>query len=405
METLFLAHRAPYPPDKGDRLRAWRHVERLARMGPVDLVAPADDERAARRAREGLAGTCREVHVVTRRRAAALARVGAALLAGDSLTVAWLRDARIERVLASLGARRAYDLCWAFSSGTGPWWRAARARRRVVDLCDLDALKWDALARTARGPRALVYRAEARRLLPLELALAEEADLTFVSTRQEADDLTARTRPGRLELLTNGTPWRDFDGLEPPSRAGPVIGFLGQMDYPPNVDAARHLAREVLPAVRGRVPDARLRIMGRAPTARVRALASPAVEVTGEVDSIPRALAAVRVFVAPLDQGRGLPNKIIEAMAAGRAVVVSSWSSRALVGVPGRDYEIADGAAGRARLVAALLADAERCDALGRAGRAYVRAEHDWDAVLDGMAASIRALVDAGDRAAVGAGP
>ena len=393
MDTLFLAHRAPFPPDKGDRLRAWRHIERLARLGPVDVVAPADDERAAARAREGLAAVCREVHVFARRRALALARVGAALLGGGSLTEAWLRDGRIARALDDLQRRHAYGLCWAFSSGTGPWWRAVRARRRVVDLCDLDALKWEALGRDARGPIAFVRRTEARRLLPREVALGEQADLVFVSTRQEAEDLRARSTPRRLEILTNGTPWRDVAALPPPSRAGPVLGFLGQMDYPPNIEAARHLAREVLPRVRARVPGARLRVMGRAPAAAVRALASDAVEVTGEVASIPAALASIRVFVAPLEMGRGLPNKILEAMATGRAVVVSSWSARALLGAPGRDYEVADGAEERARLVAALLEDDARCDRLGTAGAAYVRREHDWDAVLDGMAAAIEALV------------
>lgn len=395
MDTLFLAHRAPFPPDKGDRLRAWRHVERLARLGPVDLVAPADDEAAAARAREGLATVCREVHVLARRRLPALARVGAALLRGGSLTEAWLRDARLARVLDDLQARHEYGLCWAFSSGTGPWWRAVRARRRVVDLCDLDALKWEALGRAGRGPLAFVQRVEARRLLPRELSLGEEADLVFVSTRQEADDLRARASPRRLEILTNGTPWQELAAREPPSRAGPVLGFLGQMDYPPNVEAARHLAVEVLPRVRARVPGARLRIMGRAPVAAVRALASDAVEVTGEVTSVPEALASIRVFVAPLDAGRGLPNKIIEALAASRAVVVSSWSARALVGEPGRDYEVADGADARARLVAALLEDDRRCDRLGAAGAAYVRREHDWDVVLDALAASIEALVGA----------
>lgn len=384
METLFVAHRAPFPPDKGDRLRAWRHLTRLARLGPVDLVAEADDEQAAAVARQGLAELCREVHVFTRRRLPTLARVGLALVTGGSLTVAWHGDPRVARCLDDLEARHDYDLAWAFSSGTGPWLLARRTRPRVMDLCDVDALKWQALAGDGAGPMHWVYGLEGRRLLPLEVGLAERADLALVSTGQEADDLLSRGRPAHLEVLTNGTPWQDFDELPPPSAAGPVIGFLGQMDYPPNVAAVSHLAHEVLPAVRQRVPEARLCIMGRAPSPAVTALASdPAVEVTGAVDSIPRALSRVAVFCAPLDRGRGIPNKILEAMAAGRATVVSSWSARALAGEPGRDYLVADGAEERAGVLAELLADPSRCDALGAAGRDYVRREHDWEAVLD----------------------
>ncbi len=175
-----------------------------------------------------------------------------------------------------------------------------------------------------------------------------------------------------------------------------MIGFLGQMDYPPNVAAVTHLALQVLPAVRRDVPDACLRIMGRAPSPAVLALADdPAVVVTGAVDSIPEALARVAVFCAPLDRGRGIPNKILEAMAAGRATVVSSWSARALAGEPGRDYLVADGVVERARVLAELLSHPDRCDELGAAGRDYVRREHDWEAVLDRLAALVGDLTGA----------
>lgn len=384
MQLLFVAHRAPFPPDKGDRLRAWRHLTRLSELGEVDLVAMADDEASAEVAREGLAELCREVHVHTRRRAPALAQVGWAVLSGGSLTAAWLRDPRVERSLEELCARHDYDLGWAFSSGTGPWIEQARVPARVMDLCDLDALKWRALAEDHRGPRRWVYGLEGRRLLPLEVGLAERCELSLLSTGQEASDLREQTTPRRLEVLTNGVPWEAYEQLPPPSQAPPVIGFLGQMDYPPNVAAARELALDVMPRVRAVVPDARLAILGRAPTAELRALARPGeVDVTGAVDSVPEALGGLRAFCAPLDRGRGIPNKILEALAAGRPTVISSWSAHALAGEPGTHYLVADGAEERARVLAELLADPARCDALGEAGRAYVREHHDWEHVLD----------------------
>ena len=391
MDVLFVAHRAPYPPDKGDRLRAWRHLTRLARLGAVDIVAEADDEQSAAVAREGLAEICREVHVFPRRLMPTLFRVGLAALSGGSLTVAWHGDSRVERCLAELERRHDYGACWAFSSGTGPWLMGRDIRPRIMDMCDVDALKWKALAASGTGPMSWVHKLEANRLLPLEVSLAERADLTLVSTHQEADDLMARGSPKHLEVLTNGTPWQELAGLPQPSTVGPVVGFLGQMDYPPNIAAVTHLAREVLPVVRESVPGARLRIMGRAPTAAVTALAKTGqVEVTGSVDSIPQALAQVAVFCAPLDQGRGIPNKILEAMAAGRATVVSSWSSKALAGVPSTDYMVADGIDDRARVISELLLDGERCDALAAAGQAYVRKAHDWDLVLDRLETLVR---------------
>lgn len=391
MDVLFVAHRAPFPPDKGDRLRAWRHLTRLAQLGAVDIVAEADDEQSAAVAREGLAQICREVHIFPRRLVPTLFRVGLAALSGGSLTVAWHGAPQVQRCLAELEGRHDYGACWAFSSGTGPWLMGRDIRPRIMDMCDVDALKWEALAAAGSGPMSWVHKLEASRLLPLEVGLSERADLTLVSTHQEADDLVSRGNPKHLEVLTNGTPWQDLEGLPVPSTVGPVVGFLGQMDYPPNITAVTHLAQEVLPAVRQFVPGARLRIMGRAPTAAVTALAREGqVEVTGSVDSIPEALAEVAVFCAPLDQGRGIPNKILEAMAAGRATVVSSWSSKALAGVPGTDYMVADGVDDRARVIADLLLDPERCDGLAAAGQAYVRQAHDWDHVLDRLEALVR---------------
>jgi sugar transferase (PEP-CTERM/EpsH1 system associated) len=396
VELLFLSHRAPFPPDRGDRLRSFHTLQALARLGPVDVVAQADTPEDEARAREGLAELAREVHVFTRRKPAALAGMATSLLTGGSLTEAWHDDDRVKDALDDLSSRHAYDLAYAFSSGTGPWLRRARARTRIMDLCDLDALKWSALGRDGLGPVSLVRRVEGRRLLPRELSLAEDADLCLVSTRREADDVLARARPQRLEVLTQGASWQALADLPPPSAVGPVLGFLGQMDYPPNVRAVELLAKQVLPLVAERHVGASLRIMGRAPTPEVTALQRlPGVEVTGEVSSVREALGQVAVFCAPIDRGRGIPTKVVEAMAAGRATVLSTWAAGALAGEPGRDYLVAEGPAEMGTAAAELLADPPRLDALASAGQAYVRKQHDWAVLQDRLEAWARELVHA----------
>ena len=391
-----MAHRAPFPPDRGDRLRSFHTLQALGRLGPVDVVAQADTPADEARARAGLAPLCREVHVFARRAWEAATRMGCALLSGGSLTVARHHDARVDAALDGLAQRHDHDLALAFSSGTGPWLRRARARRKVMDVCDLDALKWSALGQDGHGPRSWAQRLEGRRLLPLELALASEADLCLVSTRREADDVRARSTPRRLEVLTQGADWQALVGLPVPSAVGPVLGYLGQMDYPPNVRAARELALAVLPRVRERLPDARLRIMGRAPGPALLALGRrPGVEVTGEVASVPQALAGVALFCAPIDRGRGIPTKVVEAMAAGRAVLLSPWAAGALQGQPERDYAVAADADAMASVAVALLGDPQRLDALAASGQRYVREHHDWARLQDRLVQLVRELVDA----------
>lgn len=384
MELLFMAHRAPFPPNRGDRLRSYHLLNALRRLGPVDLVTQADTEADAQVARQGLAPLCRQVAVFPRRRMRAAAGMALALTTGGSLTEAWHSDGRVVQAIDEMCARHSYDLAYSFSSGTGPWLRRAVARRRIMDLCDLDALKWSALGRDGAGPKDLVRRLEGRRLLPLELKLAQDFDLCLVSTEREARDVRARCSPGRLEVLTQGASWQALADLPPPSRVGPVLGFLGQMDYPPNERAVEFLARQVLPGVRARVPEARLVIFGRAPSASVRALAElPGVQVVGEVASVADALASVAIFCAPIDRGRGIPTKVVEAMAAGRAVVASGWAAGALMGVAGQDYLVADGAEPTAAAVLSLLDNPAAADSLAAAGQRYVRAQHDWQRLED----------------------
>lgn len=384
MDVLFVAHRAPFPPDKGDRLRSYHLLRGLAELGAVDLVAPADTEADAAAARAGLAGLCREVHVEARRRPLALGRAAAALLSGGSLTLAWMRDARLERALDGLLARRRYDLCFGFSSGCAELWSRTAGRRRIFDLCDVDALKWEALAARTPGLRGRVWGLEAQRLLPVELELSRTAELVLLSTPREESDLRARGgRPAASAVLPHGTDWQRFASLPPASAAPPVIGFLGQMDYEPNVEAAHILARQVLPLVVERCPQARLLLLGRRPTRAVAALAQPGrVEVSGEIESVPAALGGLAAFAAPLQSGRGLASKLLEALAAARPLVLSSWAAGSLAGRPGRDYVVADEPRAVADALVALLAEPARRDALGRAGRAWVVEHHDWDRLL-----------------------
>ena len=161
------------------------------------------------------------------------------------------------------------------------------------------------------------------------------------------------------------------------------------MDYPPNVDAVRWFAREVLPLV----PEARFVIAGRAPTAEVQALAGDRVIVTGAVADMRSWLAAADVVVAPLRIARGIQNKVLEAMAMARPVVASPAAFEGIEAEPGRDLMVADGAEAMAAEIRILLADLVRGDAIGAAARRLVVGSYSWEsrlAPLDAMLAPAR---------------
>jgi sugar transferase (PEP-CTERM/EpsH1 system associated) len=265
-----------------------------------------------------------------------------------------------------------------------------------MDFTDVDSEKFASYGRTAGGVAGFANRFEARRLRAFELQIARRADINLFVSKAEEQMFRRVVGNGNLPLgtLENGV---DLDGFSPGhgpcdniDRGTPLIVFTGQMDYPPNVDAASFFAREVLPIVRDRQADARFAIVGRAPTEDVLQLADlPGVIVTGEVPDTRPWLASARVVVAPLRIARGIQNKVLEAMASGKAVVASPEAAEGIDACNGKEILIAGSAAAQADAVISLLHDPVRRDRMELAARAAMEARYSWDAKMAPLAAFV----------------
>ncbi|MFP5402700.1 MAG: glycosyltransferase, partial [Gammaproteobacteria bacterium] len=161
-----------------------------------------------------------------------------------------------------------------------------------------------------------------------------------------------------------------------------VIVFSGAMDYWPNVDAVGWFATELLPRIRQQLPGVRFWIVGMNPAPAVQALAGEGIVVTGTVPDVRPYLAHADVVVAPLRIARGIQNKVLEAMAMARPVVVSADSAAGLAAQPGQDCEIARDGEDSVRQVLQLLEDPARRSAMGVAARSCVVENYSWQAHL-----------------------
>ena len=389
--VLYLIHRFPYPPDKGDRIRSWHVLKTLGRTADVSVVTFADEPPAAEH-RRTLAAACERLEVIPTSRAGRSARAGWGLLGGRSATEGAFASPAFAAAVRRVAADRRPDAVLLSCGGLGrslddP---ALRGVPAVADFVDLDSLKWADYAAASRGPAALLYRTEARRLRAAERALLDRCEAGVFVTAAEAalgrESLGAGD--GKVRAVTNGV---DLDYFRPAPASAAVPGrvaFLGAMDYRPNVDAAIWFCDRVWPAVRDRVPGATLELVGRRPVAAVRRLAgADGVTATGTVPDVRPHLAAAAVSVAPLRIARGLQNKVLEAMAAGRPVVASGGAAEGLDAGHGRDLLVADEPAAWADAVAGLLGDDARRAELGAAARRYVERHHDWDTCLAPLAA------------------
>ena len=390
-DILFLAHRIPYPPDRGDKIRSWHLIRHLAGLARVHLACFADDAADAAHLpalREALGGRLGEAHVEVRRagKAAAGAR---ALLAEKPVSLTLFDSAALRAFVDRMRAQGGIGTIFAYSGQMAQFVPERCAQRFVMDFGDVDSAKFAQYAEDGSGPMRWIWRREAARLAAFEKATAARADVcTFVS-EAEASLFRARTGLSNIRALSNGIdfdffdPDADFPCLDDAARGeGPILLFTGQMDYPPNIDAVSWFAREVLP----RVPDARFVVAGRAPTAEVRALASERVVVTGAVPDIRSWLAAADLIVAPLRIARGIQNKVLEAMAMARPVVASSAAFEGIEAEPGRDLVVADGAKAMAEEISRLLDDNAGREALGANARGLVTQSYSWESRLAPLA-------------------
>lgn len=390
-KVLFLAHRVPFPPDKGDKIRAFHMLRHLAERHEVWLGAGADDLADLRHEAEARK-ICRDVHFAPlgpiRRRANLLA----GLPTGAPLSVARFRHPELARWTRRVLAEVRPDVVFVFSSAMAQYvvGRTAPSTRLIVDFCDADAEKWRAYAESAPPGMRAIYRREFDRLVKFEagaLAAAEAGILISETERKLLAHFLPDGAP-KLHVIPNGV---DVDYFAPAGRsaAAPVIVLCGRMDYPPNIDGARWFAQEILPRVRKRRPEAVFRIVGAAPAPAVRALASlPGVEVTGAVPDVRPHLAEAAVVVAPLRIARGIQNKVLEGMSAGRPVVATPQALDGIEAVVGRDVLTGADAEGFADAVGAVLAGTAPAE-LGANGRALVLRRYQWSAQLSALDALV----------------
>ena len=379
-DILFLAHRVPYPPDRGDKIRSYHMLRHLAMHRRVHLAAFADDSRDMERPE--LAAFTASLAIVRRSKSQAIAGVQA-LASARPLSLTSFDDAAMRRAVEDVLAREDVETIFVFSGQMAQYLPVGGGRRVIMDFVDMDSAKFEAYAEAAKGPMRWIYAREGGLLKAYEAATAARADASLFVSEAEAGLFRRNTGARRVHAIENGIDTELFDPAARFERvdAGPgLIVFTGQMDYRPNIEAVRWFAAEIMPRVRAAHPDACFAVVGRNPTDAVKALASQSVTVTGEVPDVRGWLTAAAVVVAPLKLARGIQNKVLEAMAMGRPVVASAAAAEGI----DHDGTIAVGetAAEMVEAVTSLLSDREKAAALGRAARARVIARYGWGARL-----------------------
>jgi sugar transferase (PEP-CTERM/EpsH1 system associated) len=393
-DILFLAHRMPFPPDRGDKIRSHHLLKALAKLAPVHVGCFGDsdaDFQHESQLRQVAASQCLV------RRDKRLLRAGIeALRSGRPVSLTAFDSAELRHWVNRAIDKRGIDTIFVFSGQMGQYVPDDFQGRVVIDLCDVDSAKFEAYGEQRDFPRSWIDRREGRLLAIEEARLAARAHHTLLISENEAELFRSRLPEGsraEIRVLRNGIDHVLFDpqAVQPhPELAaskGPHLVFTGQMDYLPNVEAAERAMDAILPAVRQHYPEAMLHIVGRAPVEKLRKRdGKGGVRVWGEVPDVRPFLAAADLVVAPLAIARGVQNKVLEAMSMARPVLLTPGAATGIDAEDGRDFAVADS---DPQLVARgldLLADGPAALSMAAAARRYVVAEQGWDAMLEPLA-------------------
>jgi sugar transferase (PEP-CTERM/EpsH1 system associated) len=380
---LYLTHRIPYPPNKGDKLRSYHLLEYLSEHYRIHLgtfVDVVEDWQYVDTVRR----FCAETYFAGLNPRWARLKSLSGVVTGEPLTLPYYRHTGLQRWVRRVLSQHPVRHVLVFSSAMAQYVGHVRHVRRVADFVDVDSDKWRQYAASKPWPLGALYRREARLLLDYERAVTGAFDATVLVSRTESE-MFRRLAPEhaqKIEHVNNGVDCEYFSPeLEfgnPYGATDRVLVFTGAMDYWPNIDAAQWFAREVFPHVRARYAAAQFFIVGARPTPAVKKLAQTAgVTVTGSVPDVRPYLAHAAIALAPLRVARGVQNKVLEAMAMARPVVASPQAAAGVEAVVGRELLVADGATAYVDTLCALLDKAD-LRVLARAGRERVLTDYSW---------------------------
>ncbi len=397
MKLLVVLSRVPYPLEKGDKLRAYHLVSRLARRHEVYLFCLSDQRIAAEHV-EHLRGICQHIEVVHLPRWRILGRLVAAVVSRLPFQVAYFHQRMAQRRIDAVIDDFAPDHVFCQLVRTTEYVRHRHTLPKTLDY--MDTLSKGTERRTENAPFYLRFllRAETRRLIAYENLMFDLFDHNIIISAQDRDFLYHPLRD-TVAVIPNGVDPSYFTPREGDQRYDLV--FTGNMNYAPNIDSVVYLAERVLPLVRHERPGTSLLISGVAPSPLVRDLArkDPQITVTGWVKDIRTSYASAKIFCAPMQIGTGLQNKLLEAMAMRMPCITSALANNAVGAPPGEAILIGDTPEDYAAHILALLKDPAERDRIATNGHGFVRDRFDWDRSAAALEALLALPTDNGARA------
>lgn len=374
MKLLVVLPRFPYPLEKGDKLRAYNHIRFLSKKFEIILFALNDrevpDDHLAK-----LRPFCSSIHVYKINKVSIVINLFRAFFSGIPFQAGYFYNKKAQKNLDRIINHENPDRIFCQLLRVAEYVKS-NPIPKTIDYQDVFSKGIQRRINKAPFWIKPLFRMEYSRLLKYEAALFDIFDQKVIISEPDRD-LIPHPEKAKIRIIPNGVDHDFFKPLE--MKKEYEIVFTGNMGYPPNVNAAEFLVNKILPLVHAQKPQAKLVLAGATPARRVQALEQEKVKVTGWVEDIRECYANARIFIAPMQIGTGLQNKLLEAMSMKIPCITSELANSALCAMPGQEILIGTTPDDYANHIIRLLDDQDFAYRIAEAGYQFVNQKYDWE--------------------------
>jgi len=383
MKLFVMLSRVPYPLDKGDKLRAYHQIRELSKLHEIHLCCLSDKD-VHPKAKKELLSYCASVEVIQLNKVKIFLNLFFALFSQKPFQRWYFYNRSAQKRVDELIKTIQPDHIYCQLLRAADYVKNYHSIPKTLDYMDTFSKGVERRIETA-GLLKPIFKSEYKRLVRFEHLLFEYFDGKTIISETDRDWIMHPKR-GEIKVVSNGI---DTDFFQPKNQEPEFdLVFVGNMSYPPNVEAAKVIVNEILPKLKKDLPNAKVLLAGATPSKQVIALESESVKITGWIDDIRTAYANGKIFVAPLNIGTGLQNKLLEAMSMEKACLTTSLVNGALKANPDSDVVICDSSEDFAASIVELLNDESKRTELGKNARKFVKANYSWSSsvkLLEGV--------------------
>ena len=378
MKIFVLLSRFPYPLEKGDKLRAYNQIRQLSRNHEIHLCA-LNDIHLKNESIKALQPFCKSIHVLNLSKFAVIWNIILAYFTGKPLQVGYFYNLPTQRKIDQLLNEIQPDHIYCQLLRVAEYVRKKNIPK-TLDYQDVFSKGVDRRKKSSPFYMKPLLRLEYKRLCKYEKELFDDFDNKTIISYPDRDFIPHPER-NKIVVVTNGVDTDYFKPVETEKKYDLI--FTGNMGYPPNVNAAVFLAKEILPLIHKSLPGVMLVLAGASPHAQVLELKGEKIEVTGWVEDIREYYAGSRIFIAPMLIGTGLQNKLLEAMAMKIPCITSPLANNALGAKIGEEIMVGQNAKEFAGLVVDLLNHPQKAAILAEKGYEFVHRNFNWEAATN----------------------